>query len=88
MNKIITGISFHLKEADSEAANPVPLNHNAAHHKIAVRPKRTHGLPRRRVKQVNVFVLLNVYSFWKFQCYASGILLLSKFQAERLFLYS
>lgn len=39
-------------EADSEVANPVPLNHNAAHHKIAVRPKRNHGLPRRRVKQV------------------------------------
>lgn len=40
------------KEVDSEVANPVPLNHNAAHHKIAVRPKRTHGLPRKRVKQV------------------------------------
>lgn len=39
-------------EADSEVANPVPLNHNAAHHKIAVRPKRNYGLPRRRVKQV------------------------------------
>lgn len=56
LDKIITVISFHLKEADSEAANPVPLNHNAAHHKIAVRPKRTHGLPRRRVKQV-IFIL-------------------------------
>lgn len=55
LDKIITVISFHLKEADSEAANPVPLNHNAAHHKIAVRPKRTHGLPRRRVKQVIFF---------------------------------
>lgn len=87
MDKIITVISFYLKEADSEAANPVPLNHNAAHHKIAVRPKRTHGLPRRRVKQVSFFVLISVYSFEKIQSYASDILLLSKFKTERLFLY-
>ncbi|GIY32328.1 uncharacterized protein CEXT_62301, partial [Caerostris extrusa] len=32
--------------------SPIPLNHNAAHHKIAVRPKRTHGLPRRRMNQI------------------------------------
>lgn len=57
----MTVFSFHLKEADSEAANPVPLNHNAAHHKIAVRPKRTHGLPRRRVKQVSLFCYISKY---------------------------
>lgn len=31
----------------------VPLNHSAAHHKNAIKPKRTHGAPRRRkVQQV------------------------------------
>lgn len=31
-----------------------PLSHSAARHKMAVRPKRTHGAPRRRrVQQVN-----------------------------------
>lgn len=57
---IITVILFHIKEGDLEAANPVPLNHNAAHHKIAVRPKRTHGLPRRRVKQVSLFLCIHI----------------------------
>lgn len=61
LDKIMTVIPFHLKEADTEAANPVPLNHNAAHHKIAVRPKRTHGLPRRRVKQVSLFYYILKY---------------------------
>ncbi|KAG8198626.1 hypothetical protein JTE90_026523 [Oedothorax gibbosus] len=30
----------------------VPLNHKAALHKISVKPKRTHGLPGRRKKQI------------------------------------
>lgn len=25
-----------------------PLNHSAAHHRVAVKPKRTHGAPRRK----------------------------------------
>ncbi|KAF8791418.1 uncharacterized protein LOC129960209 isoform X2 [Argiope bruennichi] len=39
-------------DGDTDSSQPVPLNHNAAHHKIAVRPKRTYGLPRRRMNQV------------------------------------
>ncbi|GFS62536.1 uncharacterized protein TNIN_190872 [Trichonephila inaurata madagascariensis] len=39
-------------DGDTDSSQPVPLNHNAAHHKIAVRPKRTHGLPRRRMNQI------------------------------------
>jgi hypothetical protein len=33
----------------------MPLSHSAARHKMAVRPKRTHGAPRRRrIQQVSV----------------------------------
>ncbi|XP_017770498.1 PREDICTED: uncharacterized protein LOC108558179 isoform X3 [Nicrophorus vespilloides] len=32
----------------NQSASAAPLNHSAAHHKVAVRPKRTHGAPRRR----------------------------------------
>jgi hypothetical protein len=33
----------------------MPLSHSAARHKMSVRPKRTHGAPRRRrVQQVSV----------------------------------
>ncbi|CAL1267923.1 unnamed protein product [Larinioides sclopetarius] len=39
-------------DGDTDTSQPVPLNHNAAHHKIAVKPKRTYGLPRRRMNQV------------------------------------
>lgn len=39
-------------EGDADLCQSVPLNHKAAHHKIAVRPKRTHGLPQRRLKQL------------------------------------
>ncbi|XP_054721775.1 enolase-phosphatase E1-like [Uloborus diversus] len=39
-------------EGEPELSQSVPLNHNAAHHKIAVRPKRTYGLPRRRMNQI------------------------------------
>lgn len=30
------------------------LSHSAAKHKMAVRPKRTHGAPRKRKHQVNI----------------------------------
>ncbi|KAF5270096.1 hypothetical protein FQA39_LY08508 [Lamprigera yunnana] len=48
-------LSLHEKktnEADSEwelgpSHASAPLNHSAAHHRVAVRPKRTHGAPRR-----------------------------------------
>ncbi|GBO27418.1 hypothetical protein AVEN_23392-1, partial [Araneus ventricosus] len=39
-------------DGDTDTSQPVPLNHNAAHHKIAVKPKRTYGLPRRRMNQI------------------------------------
>lgn len=33
----------------------VPLSHSAARHKMAVKPKRTHGAPRRRrIQQVSL----------------------------------
>jgi hypothetical protein len=33
----------------------MPLSHSAARHKMAVRPKRTHGAPRRRrIQQVSM----------------------------------
>ncbi|KAG0431907.1 hypothetical protein HPB47_021337, partial [Ixodes persulcatus] len=38
-------------EADVSADLPLPLNHNAALHKISVKPKRTHALPRHRMLQ-------------------------------------
>lgn len=37
---------------EADVSQPVPLSHKAAHHKIAVRPKRTHGLPRHRKQQL------------------------------------
>lgn len=39
-------------EADLAGGLPLPLNHNAALHKISVKPKRTHALPRHRMLQV------------------------------------
>lgn len=48
-------LSLHEKkteegEADLELGSnaSVPLNHSAAHHRVAVRPKKTHGAPRRK----------------------------------------
>ncbi|CAN7938199.1 unnamed protein product, partial [Ixodes hexagonus] len=38
-------------EADVSGGLPLPLNHNAALHKISVKPKRTHALPRHRMLQ-------------------------------------
>lgn len=37
---------------DMDVSQSVPLSHKAARHKIAVRPKRTHGLPRHRKQQL------------------------------------
>ncbi|XP_023216078.1 putative uncharacterized protein DDB_G0282133 isoform X2 [Centruroides sculpturatus] len=37
---------------DADVSQSVPLSHKAARHKIAVRPKRTHGLPRHRKQQL------------------------------------
>lgn len=39
-------------EPDGGSALPLPLNHKAALHKISVKPKRTHALPRHRMLQV------------------------------------
>ncbi|XP_042898060.1 uncharacterized protein [Parasteatoda tepidariorum] len=39
-------------DVDMDVNQSVPLNHNAAHHKIAIKPKRTYGLPRRRMNQI------------------------------------
>ncbi|GFX68518.1 uncharacterized protein TNCV_2432251 [Trichonephila clavipes] len=47
-----TTVDVLTQDGDTDSSQPVPLNHNAAHHKIAVRPKRTHGLPRRRMNQI------------------------------------
>ncbi|XP_019868473.2 calponin homology domain-containing protein DDB_G0272472 isoform X3 [Aethina tumida] len=47
-------LSLHDKrsvEQDSDfeiGSSTTPLNHSAAHHRVAVRPKRTHGAPRRK----------------------------------------
>ncbi|KAF5294886.1 hypothetical protein FQR65_LT10684 [Abscondita terminalis] len=48
-------ISLHEKKSSEQDSDwelgpshaSAPLNHSAAHHRVAVRPKRTHGAPRR-----------------------------------------
>ncbi|KAL3267158.1 hypothetical protein HHI36_011297 [Cryptolaemus montrouzieri] len=44
--------SLSESKQDTDAPS-IPLNHSAAHHRVAVRPKKTHGVPRRkRVQQL------------------------------------
>ncbi|XP_022242895.1 uncharacterized protein LOC106460463 isoform X2 [Limulus polyphemus] len=38
-------------DGNTDVTQPVPLSHKAAHHRISVKPKRTHGLPRNRQRQ-------------------------------------
>ncbi|XP_076351736.1 uncharacterized protein LOC143247462 isoform X2 [Tachypleus tridentatus] len=38
-------------DVNTDVTQPVPLSHKAAHHRISVKPKRTHGLPRNRQRQ-------------------------------------
>ncbi|KAK9870038.1 hypothetical protein WA026_006133 [Henosepilachna vigintioctopunctata] len=41
-------------------ASSLPLNHSAAHHRVAVRPKKTHGVPKRkRVQQLPTTIEVN-----------------------------
>ncbi|XP_056630259.1 uncharacterized protein LOC130440913 isoform X7 [Diorhabda sublineata] len=44
----------HSQDSNSEFgtnSTATPLNHSAAHHRVSVKPKRTHGAPRRRRTQ-------------------------------------
>ncbi|CAH1159626.1 unnamed protein product [Phaedon cochleariae] len=48
-------LSLHEKQPTSDSSfefesgsTTVPLNHSAAHHRVSVKPKRTHGPPRRK----------------------------------------
>ncbi|KAJ8971588.1 hypothetical protein NQ317_002871 [Molorchus minor] len=48
-------LSLHEKKSNPDSdfefgpsSTVEPLNHSAAHHRVAVRPKRTHGAPRRK----------------------------------------
>lgn len=44
--------AFFILDSDFELGqNHTPLNHSAAHHKNAIKPKRTHGAPRRKKPQ-------------------------------------
>ncbi|VEN59674.1 unnamed protein product [Callosobruchus maculatus] len=51
-------LSLQEKKSNSDSllefglkSNVAPLNHSAAHHRVAVKPKRTHGVPRRKKGQ-------------------------------------
>ncbi|CAH1955280.1 unnamed protein product [Acanthoscelides obtectus] len=51
-------LSLQEKKSNSDSLNEfglkssgAPLNHSAAHHRVAVKPKRTHGVPRRKKGQ-------------------------------------
>lgn len=41
-------LSENKHDLDLNTSTSIPLNHSAAHHRVAVRPKKTHGVPRRR----------------------------------------
>lgn len=50
-------------ESDLEVGVPTsaPLSHSAARHKMAVRPKRTHGAPRRNRRLTQVMFVSGMF---------------------------